>query len=91
MANLPEGKIAFSLDVLKYVNTKRETVAIGNTNFTDISAVVLSEKDIDAGLLDHICALGFGIPIFAVSDEDPNTTSKIKGLSGVIARHTSKR
>lgn len=86
MANLPEGKIAFSLDVLKYVNTKRETVAIGNTNFTDISAVVLSEKDIDAGVLDHICALGFGIPIFAVSDEDPNTTSRIKGLSGVIAR-----
>jgi ornithine decarboxylase len=86
MANLPEGKIAFSRDVLKYVNTKRETVAIGDTNFTDISAVILSEKDIDAGLLDHISALGFDIPIFAVSDEYPNTTPKIKGLTGVIAR-----
>ncbi|KAA0890609.1 ornithine decarboxylase [Pusillimonas sp. ANT_WB101] len=86
MTNLPEGKIAFSPDVQEYVKTKRETVAVGATNFTDVSAVVLSEKDIDAGVLDHIHSLGYGIPIFTVSDEDPSTTPRIKGLSGVIAR-----
>lgn len=86
MGHIPEGKIAFSLGVNEFVKTSREVVAIEDTNFTDISAVVLSEKDIEAGLLDRILALGFGIPIFAVSDEDASTTPGMKGLSGVIAR-----
>ncbi|MBF5056708.1 ornithine decarboxylase [Alcanivorax sp. 521-1] len=86
MAAIPKGKIAFSPSIQNYLHTDRDRVPVQDTTFTDVSAVVLSEADIDAGLLDRIQTLGYGIPVFAVSDEDPDTTPRLKGLTGVLAR-----
>ncbi|HEN3540111.1 TPA: ornithine decarboxylase SpeF [Yersinia enterocolitica] len=57
-------KVAVSANTSNCFTTGREIVDIHDTNFTDISAVVISVDDAVTGLLDRIEQTGFGLPIF---------------------------
>lgn len=56
-------KIAVNTNTSECFSTERETVDINNTNFTDVSAAVISVEDAVSGTLDTIEQTGFGIPV----------------------------
>ena len=55
------------------------------TDFTDVSAVVLSAQDLTNGIGSRLRATGFGLPVFVVADADQNVDLDVHGLSGVLA------
>ncbi|MBW7982981.1 ornithine decarboxylase SpeF [Enterobacillus tribolii] len=79
------NKVAVSVDVTSCFSTTRETVDIRNTDFTDISAVVLSVVDAVSGMLENVEQTGFGLPVFvAVCDEDELPPSILPRVTGVF-------
>lgn len=57
-------KIAYTREAKEYFSTNRELVLAGNTDFTDIAAVVLT--DLDTEFINAAHDTEFGIPIFVV-------------------------
>ena len=62
---MPNLKIAYSPKVEQYFSTNRELVEITKTDFTDVSAIVLTSGDV-GDYLERIQATNFGIPVFVV-------------------------
>ena len=72
---MPNLKIAYSPKVEQYFSTNRELVEIDKTDFTDVSAIVLTSGD--AGeYLERIQATNFGIPVFVVQTEEEQVDPK---------------
>jgi ornithine decarboxylase len=81
-------KIAASEGALGSFISTREVVDPYGTDFTDISAVVLTGEDIGRGLLKRLDDTGFDIPLFAVVEKEQKLPAAIYGkLSGVINNH----
>jgi ornithine decarboxylase len=85
MRTSPEGSIAINPDVARYVDTRRSVVDVAHTNFTEVSAVVLSAQDIGDGVASDLEATGFGLPVFVVSGPDDDLGLDIHGITGVLA------
>ena len=66
---MPNLKIAYSPQVEQYFSTHRELVEITKTDFTDVSAIVLTSGDV-GDYLERIQATNFGIPVFVVQTEE---------------------
>ncbi|MEH0834805.1 ornithine decarboxylase [Pectobacterium cacticida] len=64
-------KIAANAAVATRLITAREIVALGQTDFTDVAAVVVSIEEARSGILSLLQHTGFGIPMFVEEpDED---------------------
>jgi ornithine decarboxylase len=85
MRTSPEGSIAINPDIARYVDTKRSVVDVAHTNFTDVSAVVLSAQDVGDGVASTLDDTGFGLPVFVVSGPDDDVDLDIHGITGVLA------
>ena len=71
--------------IARFVDTRRVIVDISRTNFTDVSAVVLSAQDIGDGVATKLQATGFGLPVFVVSGPDDDVDLDVHGVTGVLA------
>ena len=85
MASLPEGRIAANPDVVRYIKTHREIVDVGDTDFTDVSAVVLAAADLGNGVVPRVRAAGFAVPVFVVAGPDEPVDLDLHGITGVLA------
>ena len=85
MRTSSEGSIAINPAVARFVDTRRSVVDVAHTNFTDVSAVVLSAQDIGDGVASDLEATGFGLPVFVVSGPDDDLGLDIHGITGVLA------
>ena len=72
---MPNLKIAYSPQVEQYFSTNRELVEITKTDFTDVSAIVLTSGDV-GDYLERIQATNFGIPVFVVQTEEEQVDPK---------------
>jgi ornithine decarboxylase len=54
MRSRPEGSIAVNPEVARFVDTRRDVLDVGNTDFTDVSAVVLSAEDLRNGIVSRL-------------------------------------
>ena len=72
---MPNLKIAYSPKVEQYFSTNRELVEITKTDFTDVSAIVLTSGDVGE-YLERIQATNFGIPVFVVQTEEEQVDPK---------------
>jgi len=59
-------KIAYTPGVEDLFTKKRERVQIGQTDYTDIAAAVVTDQDLD--VIDEIHQTMFGIPVFVFSE-----------------------
>ncbi|HFW4798204.1 TPA: Orn/Lys/Arg decarboxylase N-terminal domain-containing protein [Salmonella enterica subsp. diarizonae serovar 60-67:z35:-] len=79
--------VAVSTDLLQTldIKTERPVTDIYGSDFTDVSAVILSLSDVDNGMLDNLEKKGFGAPVFVVGTENvlpDNVLSRITGVLG---------
>jgi ornithine decarboxylase len=81
----PEGAIAVNLDVARFVDTRRQVVDVGNTDFTDVSAVVLAAEDLSNGIVSRLEATGFDLPLFVVTGPEDDVDLDVHGVTGVLA------
>ena len=72
---MPNLKVAYSPKVEQYFSTNRELVEITKTDFTDVSAIVLTSGDVGE-YLERIQATNFGIPVFVVQTEEEQVDPK---------------
>ena len=72
---MPNLTIAYSPKVEQYFSTHRELVEITKTDFTDVSAIVLTSGDV-GDYLERIQATNFGIPVFVVQTEEEQVDPK---------------
>ncbi len=79
------GSIAVNPSVAQYVDTHRDVVDVGDTDYTDVSAVVLSSQDLDDGIAAELTANGFGLPVFVVAGPDDDVALDVHGITGVLA------
>lgn len=61
-------KVAVSANLDGVFEYVREQVPVQGADWTEVSAVVLSTADLQAGKLEEVEALHLGIPVFAVAD-----------------------
>ena len=73
-------KIAASHDVAATLETHREVVTLDSTDFTDIAAVVLSVADSRSGILALLKRTGFNLPVFLVSETQPDEQAAFTGV-----------
>ncbi len=73
-------KIAASHDVAAALSTHREVVALDETDFTDVAAVVLSVADSRSGILALLKRTGFNLPVFLVSATQPEEQVAFTGV-----------
>ena len=59
-------KIAYTPGVEDYFSKTRDRVLVGQTDYTDISAAVLTDQDLD--VIEEIYKTMFGIPVFVFSE-----------------------
>ncbi|EAQ6129716.1 ornithine decarboxylase SpeF [Salmonella enterica] len=78
--------VAISTDLLHALNikTERPIIDIRGSDFTDVSAVILSLSDISNGMLDNIEKKGFGAPVFVVGDENFLPDDVLSRITGVL-------
>ncbi len=79
------GTIAVNPAVARFVDTEREVVDPQDTDFTDVSAVVLSASDVNDGVVSRLEATGFGLPVFVVSEPEHGVDLDVHGITGVLA------
>ncbi len=72
--------IAASHDVVATLETHREVVTLDSTDFTDIAAVVLSVADSRSGILALLKRTGFNLPVFLVSETQPDEQAAFTGV-----------
>ncbi len=73
-------KIAASHAVVATLSTHREVVALDSTDFTDVAAVVLSVADSRSGVLALLKRTGFNLPVFLVSETQPDEQAAFTGV-----------
>ncbi|QPR28925.1 ornithine decarboxylase SpeF [Edwardsiella hoshinae] len=79
-------KIAVSLNIRTYFNTSRMTVAIAESDLTDVAAVVLSVADVLDGALDKVEQSAFGLPVFVAEAGDSRLPPEyLPRLTGVFS------
>ncbi|WP_438437736.1 ornithine decarboxylase SpeF [Kluyvera sichuanensis] len=79
------NKIAVSSTITSCFTSRRENCDVRGTDFTDVSAVVLSVADATNGILKTIEATGFGLPVFvAVCCEDTLPADVLPRVTGVF-------
>ena len=61
-------KVAVSANLDGVFESVREQVPVQGADWTEVSAVVLSTADLQAGKLEEVEALHLGIPVFTVAD-----------------------
>jgi ornithine decarboxylase len=86
MSAQPEGAIAVNPAVVRFVQTSRRIVDIADTDFTDVSAVVLSPADLESGVFERLRASGFGVPVFVVCGADETVDLSAHRIDGVFSR-----
>jgi ornithine decarboxylase len=69
-------KIACTPAVEDYFTKKRNRVMIGQTDYTDIAAAVVSDQDLD--IIDEIHQTMFGIPVFVFSETSEYVYPELK-------------
>jgi ornithine decarboxylase len=74
-----------NLDVARFVDTRRQVVDVGNTDFTDVSAVVLAAEDLSNGIVSRLEATGFDLPLFVVTGPEDDVDLDVHGVTGVLA------
>ncbi|MDK6900543.1 Orn/Lys/Arg decarboxylase N-terminal domain-containing protein, partial [Streptococcus agalactiae] len=66
-----QGKVALSSTLFEkeneFVPTDREVVRVEDTDYTDVSVVILEGEDLTNGTLQEITETGWGIPVFTVA------------------------
>ncbi|WP_373445859.1 ornithine decarboxylase SpeF [Edwardsiella ictaluri] len=78
-------KIAISDSVMQCINTQRNLVAPGNSDLTDVAAVVLSVQDALGGVLDKVEQSAFGLPVFVAEAGDQSLPAEyLPRLTGVF-------
>ena len=82
-------KIAVSAGYEETIHCERETVCLDDADLTEVSAVVISSKDIQAGKLDRIRKLHLDLPIFTVSE--PNIALPNEAFYGVLDTNPTNR
>jgi ornithine decarboxylase len=85
MRSRPEGRIAVSLNVARFVDTRRALVDVGTSDFTDVSAVVLSAEDLGNGIVSRLEATGFDLPLFVVTGPEDEVDLDVHGVTGVLS------
>jgi hypothetical protein len=70
MTSMPEGTNAINPNVARFVDTSGEVVDFADTDFTDVSAVVLAARDLNNGVVAKLKETGFGLSMFVVADPD---------------------
>ncbi|BBV93352.1 MAG: ornithine decarboxylase [Enterobacter sp.] len=75
-------KIAVSRELLSTVSTHREKVTLDSTDFTDVSAVVMTTTESRSGILALLKRTGFHLPVFIFSQEP---TEVPDGATAVIS------
>ncbi len=85
IAKIPVGSIAVSPEIARFFDTRRGVVDAGNTDFTNVSAVVLSTLDLNNGVGSRLRATGFGLPVFVVAGPELDIDLDVHGLAGVLA------
>ncbi|MCK7179122.1 ornithine decarboxylase [Enterobacter roggenkampii] len=75
-------KIAVSRELLSTVSTHREKVTLDSTDFTDVSAVVMTTTESRSGILALLKRTGFHLPVFIFSQEP---TEVLDGATAVIS------
>ncbi|MBA7932661.1 ornithine decarboxylase SpeF [Klebsiella sp. RHBSTW-00215] len=79
------NKIAVSPAMTSCFASRRENCDVRSTDFTDVSAVVLSVADATNGILKTIEGTGFGLPVFvAVCCEDTLPADILPRVTGVF-------
>ncbi|WP_196594083.1 ornithine decarboxylase SpeF [Pectinatus sottacetonis] len=68
-------KIAYSPNAEKYFSTCRETILTGQTDYTDVAAVVLTNQE--SSYIKEINKTCFGIPIFLILLDDAPMSSEM--------------
>jgi ornithine decarboxylase len=86
MSIRPEGAIAVNPAVARFVETRRRVVDVMATDFTDVSAVVLSPADLQDEVVERLAASGFGLPVFVVSGPDDTVDLSAHRIAGVLSR-----
>ena len=86
MSIRPEGAIAVNPAVARLVATRRQLVGIADTDFTDVSAVVLAPGDLEDGVAERLRANGFDLPVFVVSGPDDSVDLTAHRIAGVLSR-----
>ncbi|HML36486.1 MAG TPA: ornithine decarboxylase [Bacillota bacterium] len=75
-------KLAYSGEMKALVTSGREFISVGETDYTDIAAAIVSDKDTE--IINAIDQTKFGIPIFVFSNDfdgfDPELKDKIQRL-----------
>jgi len=79
------GAVAINPEIARFVRTSREVVDLRDSDFTDVSAVVLAARDLRNGIVDQLTANGFGVPVFVVADNGDGVNLDVHGLAGVLA------
>ncbi|RLM18394.1 ornithine decarboxylase [Brenneria alni] len=70
-------KIAANTAVAARLITAREIVALSQTDFTDVAAVVVSIEEAHCGILSILHHSGFTIPAFVVRNNDSDSLSEM--------------
>ena len=60
--------IAASSELVSRLSTHRRVVALGDTDFTDVAAVVITAADSRSGILALLKRTGFHLPVFLYSE-----------------------
>lgn len=74
---MKQFKIACGPDAKKYFQTTRELVQVGETDYTDVAAVVLTNEE--SSYVDEIQATKFNIPLFIVLVNDAKLDERLVG------------
>ena len=69
-------KIACSDRARAYFSTNRELIGINETDYTDISATILTDQDLSS--IDGIHRTRFGLPVFVFSETTESVPSELK-------------
>lgn len=60
--------IAASSELVSRLSSHRRVVALGDTDFTDVAAVVITAADSRSGILTLLKRTGFHLPVFLYSE-----------------------
>ncbi|NCD08754.1 MAG: ornithine decarboxylase SpeF [Negativicutes bacterium] len=74
---MKQFKIAYGPEAKKYFETTRELVQVGETDYTDVAAAVLTNEE--STYVDEIQATKFDIPIFIVLVNNAQLDEKLLG------------
>lgn len=69
-------KIACTPGAQDYFTKKRERVLVGQTDYTDIAAVVITDQDLD--VIEEVHKTMFGIPVFVFSESSEYVLPELK-------------